>query len=412
MTDLNQLDHRSGVSRADLGELDRAVAEPGDPTLPGLGTVGGRHLDRTFSFDPQAFPEPNSRQELWRFAALPRLRALFAGPDADGEVALSWNAGAPVEVAPMSDSRVGSVHTPFDRVSAIARQKAEHALVVTIAGELAEPITISAKGNGGVAYGHVVIDVAPFATGTVVLDHAGSATYAANVEIKVGDGAAVTVVSVQDWDDDAVHVAAHSALVGRDAKLRHINVSFGGNATRLTPLVKFAGPGGDAELLGLFFADAGQHIDARLLVDHSVPYCKSRVNYRGALQGEGARSVWTGDVIIHPEAIHTDTYEVNRNLLLTAGARADSVPNLEILTGEVVGAGHASATGRFDDEQVFYLQARGIPEDQARRLIVRGFFADVIERIAVPDLVERLLATVDRELQNTMGGPAARKPVA
>jgi Fe-S cluster assembly protein SufD len=199
-----------------------------------------------------------------------------------------------------------------------------------------------------------------------------------------------------------VHVSSATALVGRDAKLRHINVSFGGNALRLTPLVKFAGPGGDVDMLGLFFADAGQHIDNRLLVDHAVPNCKSRVNYRGALQGEGARSVWTGDVIIRPEAINTDTYEVNRNLLLTDGARADSVPNLEILTGEVVGAGHASATGRFDDEQVFYLQARGIPADQARRLIVRGFFADVIERIAVPEIVERLLATVDRELESTV----------
>ncbi len=397
MTELRQ----SERNRSDLGEFDRAVAESGDPELPTRDGVGGRHLDRTFSFDPQVFPEPNSRQELWRFAALPRLRRLFSGPDADGEVAYSWSVGAPVEVVSMDDARVDTVHTPFDRVSALARQKARSAVVVTIDG-VVEPVTFSGKGSGGVAYGHVVIDAKPHSQGTVVLDHAGSATYADNVEIRVGDGAALTVVTIQDWDDDAVHVSAASALVGRDAKLRHINVSFGGDAVRLTPLVKFAGPGGDAEMLGLFFADAGQHIDNRLLVDHSVPNCKSRVNYRGALQGEGARSVWTGDVIIRAEALNTDTYEVNRNLLLTDGARADSVPNLEILTGEVVGAGHASATGRFDDEQVFYLQARGIPADQARRLIVRGFFADVIERIAVPGIVERLLATVDRELESTV----------
>ncbi|HET9188545.1 MAG TPA: Fe-S cluster assembly protein SufD [Acidothermaceae bacterium] len=387
--------------RSDLGEFDRAVAETGDPELPGRATAGGRHLERTFSFDPQAFPEPNSRQELWRFAALPRLRSLFAAPAAEGEVAYSWSSAAPVEIVSMDDARVDSVHTPFDRVSAIARQNAGNAVVITVDGDAA-PITLSGKGSGGVAYGHVVIDAKPHSKGTVVLDHAGSATYADNVEIRVGDGGALTVVTIQDWDDDTVHVSAASALVGRDAKLRHINVSFGGDAVRLTPLVKFAGPGGDAEMLGLFFADAGQHIDNRLLVDHSAPNCKSRVNYRGALQGDGARSVWTGDVIIRAEAVNTDTYEVNRNLLLTDGARADSVPNLEILTGEVVGAGHASATGRFDDEQVFYLQARGIPADQARRLIVRGFFADVIERIAVPEIVERLLATVDRELESTV----------
>ncbi|HEX7106142.1 MAG TPA: Fe-S cluster assembly protein SufD [Acidothermaceae bacterium] len=387
--------------RSDLGEFDRAVAEAGDPELPGRGVAGGKHLERTFSFDPQAFPEPNSRQELWRFAALPRLRALFAGPEPDGDVEYSWPSGAPVELVSLDDPRVDTVHTPFDRVSALARQKARRAIVVTIDGET-EPITLSGKGSGGVAYGHIVIEAKPHAQGTVVLDHVGSATYADNVEIRVGDGASLTVVTIQDWDDDTVHVGASTSLVGRDAKLRHINVSFGGDAVRLTPLVKFAGPGGDAEMLGLFFSDAGQHIDNRLLVDHTAPHCKSRVNYRGALQGEGARSVWTGDVIIHAEAVNTDTYEVNRNLLLTDGARADSVPNLEILTGEVVGAGHASATGRFDDEQVFYLQARGIPADQARRLIVRGFFADVIERIAVPEIVERLLATVDRELERTV----------
>jgi len=399
MTESSTLKHTEYL---EPGELQRAVAEPGDPALPGQSSAGGHHLERTFSVDPQAFPEPNSRQELWRFAALPRLRSLFAGPDADGEIAFSWPAGARVDVVPMTDPRVGAVHTPFDRVSAVARRKAANAVVVTVDGEGGQPITLSAKGSGGVAYGHVVIEAKPHSVGTVVLDHVGTATLADNVEIKVGDGASLTVVTVQDWDDDAIHVSSHTALVGRDAKLRHINVSFGGDAVRLTPLVKFAGPGGDAEMLGLFFADAGQHIDNRLLVDHSVPNCKSRVNYRGALQGEGARSVWTGDVIIRPEAINTDTYEVNRNLLLTDGARADSVPNLEILTGEVVGAGHASATGRFDDEQVFYLQARGIPADQARRLIVRGFFADVIERIAVPELVERLLATVDRELDSTV----------
>jgi Fe-S cluster assembly protein SufD len=327
---------------------------------------------------------------------------LFAGPDADGALAYSWGADAPVQVVPITDARVGAVHTPFDRLSAIALSKATEALVVTVAGDAVDPVVVGFKGTGGVAYGHVIVDVAPHATGTVVLDHVGTAQYAANVEINVGDGASVTVVSIQDWDDDAVHAAAHSVLVGRDAKVRHINISFGGSAVRVTPLVKFAGPGGDAEMLGLFFADAGQHIDNRLLVDHAMPHCKSRVNYRGALQGAGARSVWTGDVIIRVTGIGTDTYEVNRNLLLTDGARADSVPNLEILTGEVVGAGHASATGRFDDEQLFYLQARGIPADQARRLIVRGFFADVIERIQVPELVERLLATVDRELDSSM----------
>jgi Fe-S cluster assembly protein SufD len=162
--------------------------------------------------------------------------------------------------------------------------------------------------------------------------------------------------------------------------------------------VHFTGPGGSAELLGLYFADAGQHLEHRLFIDHDQPNCRSRVTYKGALQGERAHSVWIGDVLIRAAATGTDTYEENRNLILTDGARADSVPNLEIETGEVRGAGHASTTGRFDDEQLFYLMARGIPEREARRLVVRGFFADIVHRMGVPEVRDRLLAAVEREL--------------
>jgi Fe-S cluster assembly protein SufD len=122
------------------------------------------------------------------------------------------------------------------------------------------------------------------------------------------------------------------------------------------------------------------------------------VTYKGALQGDSAHTVWVGDVLIRAAAEGTETFETNRNLVLTDGARADSVPNLEIETGEIIGAGHASATGRFDDEQLFYLQARGIPEDEARRLVVRGFLVDVINQIPVPDLRDRLNADIDDEL--------------
>src|SRR5690606_1809155 len=121
--------------------------------------------------------------------------------------------------------------------------------------------------------------------------------------------------------------------------------------------------------------------------------------YRGALQGDGARTVWVGDVLIRAEATGTDTYEINRNLVLTDGARADSVPNLEIETGEVAGAGHASATGRFDDEQLFYLMARGIPDEVARKLVVRGFFGELINKIPVDALRDRLDEAIEQRLR-------------
>ncbi|HRA07166.1 MAG TPA: SufD family Fe-S cluster assembly protein, partial [Propionicimonas sp.] len=144
----------------------------------------------------------------------------------------------------------------------------------------------------------------------------------------------------------------------------------------------------------------------RLFVDHNAPHTRSHVDYRGALQGQGAHSVWVGDVLIRKVAEGISTYETNKNLVLTDGCRADSVPNLEIETGEIEGAGHSSTTGRFDDEQLFYLRSRGIPEDEARRLVVHGFFADIIRRIGVPEVESRLLATVEKELEVIVGTPA------
>src|SRR5690625_3913806 len=155
------------------------------------------------------------------------------------------------------------------------------------------------------------------------------------------------------------------------AGTRRLPQARGGNSGRQGrsdgPEARFDGPGGEVEMFGVYFTDAGQHQEHRLFVDHAVSNCRSDVAYKGALQGEGAHAVWIGDVLIRAAAEGTDTYELNRNLVLTDGARADSVPNLEIETGEIEGAGHASATGRFDDEQVFYLTSRGIPVDEARR---------------------------------------------
>ena len=352
-----------------------------------------------------AFPVPTGREEAWRFTPTRRLRGLFE-PLADGGdgkllVEADLPEGVTLEyVDPRSDDRVGSVFAPSERVAALAFEGLKQAAVVTVPADARpdKPVSIVVRGDGGSSYAHLTLDVGNFAEVTVVVDHLGTTTLASNVEIRLGDGARLTFVSLQDWDDDAVHLEHQMACVGRDATFRSVVVTLGGDLVRINPVVRFAGPGGDAELLGLFFADDGQHLEHRLLVDHDQPRCKSRVTYKGALQGEHAHTVWIGDVIIRANAEGTDTYELNRNLLLTDGARADSVPNLEIETGEVAGAGHASATGRFDDEQLFYLMARGIDEGTARRLVVRGFFADLIARIGLPEIEQRLMAAVDDEL--------------
>ena len=358
-------------------------------------------------FDVAHFPFPTGREEEWRFTPLDRLDVLLDGKPSEAH--LEWTVDLPSGVEQQTlaagDPLLGSVPAPVDRLGALALEQSGGAVLIRVPAEaqLDAPIRVRLHGaDGAHVWGHLVLDIGAFAKGTVVLEHTGSARYGAVVSVLVGDSADVELVSIQNWDSDAVHGAHYAVRVGRDATYGSTQVSLGGGLVRIVETVEYAAPGGDAELRGLYFADSGQHLEHRLFVDHAVPHCRSNVVYKGALQGSDAHTVWVGDVLIRAAAEGTDTYELNRNLILNDGPRADSVPNLEIETGEIVGAGHASATGRFDDEQLFYLMARGIPADEARRLVVRGFFADLIGRIGVPDVEERLMAQIDAELEATV----------
>lgn len=359
--------------------------------------------ERTASFDVHAFPVPNGREEEWRFTPVDRLGRFFRD-EATG-ASLEWAPALPEGVTlttmPVQQWRALGVPAPGDRAAAVAAAHSDGVAVLEIPAEaeLAEPVRIRVTGSAqDLVHGNLLVRVGRFARATVVLEHLGVADYAEVVTVLAGDGSDVTLVTVQEWDDASHHLAQHDVVVGRDATVRHIAVTLGGGVVRLNTNASYTGPGGSFEGLGVYFADAGQHLEHRLFVDHEAPHCRSNVEYKGALQGETARTVWVGDVLIRAAAEGTDTYELNRNLLLSDGARADSVPNLEIETGEIVGAGHASATGRFDDEQLFYLMARGIPEDESRRLVVRGFFASVVARIGVPEVQERLMEAIEREL--------------
>ncbi|MGL4744575.1 MAG: Fe-S cluster assembly protein SufD [Dermatophilaceae bacterium] len=370
----------------------------------GAGAVPDRsRAERMASFDVAAFPVPHGREEEWRFTPVDRLGALFRD-EATG-AHLTWEQSLPEGVTlgrmTVTDWRALGAPAPGDRAAAVAAAHSGGVAVVDIeaAAEFTEPVRIRLSGNGAdVVHGHLLVRVGRFAHATVLIEHDGTADYSEMLTVLAGDGAQVTVVTVQAWDDAAHHLAQHDVVVGRDAAVRHIAVTLGGGIVRMNTNASYAGPGGSFEAFGVYFADAGQHLEHRLFVDHGPARCRSNVEYKGALQGETARTVWVGDVLIRASAEGTDTYELNRNLLLTDGARADSVPNLEIETGEITGAGHASATGRFDDQQLFYLMARGIPEEEARRLVVRGFFAGVVARIGVPEVEERLMVAIEREL--------------
>jgi Fe-S cluster assembly protein SufD len=371
------------------------------------------HLHPEGSFNPDDHEVPKGLEEIWRFTPLKRLRGLHKdAPFGAGNVTFEAEPaeGVTVEQVPADDPRVGSSRfVPTDRISARAWQAAETATVITIGKEQETPGATILRHKGisteTASAGHAVVVAEPFSIATVVLIFEGSATVADNIEFVLGDGAQLTVVSVQDWADDAVHHSSQHALVGKDAQLRHVAVSFGGDLVRMNVSVAYDTVGGEADLLGLYFADAGQHLEHRLFVDHNVPKSVSNVDYKGALQGEKAHTVWIGDVLIRKAAEGINTYESNRNLVLTDGCRADAVPNLEIETGEIAGAGHAATTGRFDDQQLFYLRSRGIDEAEARRLVVHGFFADIIGKIGVPEVEKGLMEAVEKELAINIGTP-------
>ena len=372
----------------------------------GAGIPVQTRSERMRSANVADFAPVSKREEQYRYVT----SELLAGLDADsldeyvGDISIKHPEGVTTAWVGSDHASFGAAGLPEDRPSAAAWGSAEQAYLVTIPSDAKADcevqIGINSESDSPSAL-HVIIEAKPFARGTVILDHKGDAVLGENVEIIVGDEAEITVISIQDWNTKSVHNSSQFARLGRNAKLRHLVVSLGGKTVRVSTSAEFAAPGSEVELLGMYFADAGQYLENRLYVDHAVPNCKSRVTYKGALQGEKAHTVWVGDVLIRQAAEGTDTYELNRNLLLTDGARADSVPNLEIETGKIEGAGHASASGRFDDEQLFYLQARGINEREARRLVVRGFLNEIIQKIGNEEIEARLSASIEAELERS-----------
>ena len=343
-------------------------------------------------------PVPLGREEEWRFTPLSRLQHLHTLNEAHQFVSFKVDAPAGIEIQETSADRE---FPAADRIAAAAANLNRQVLDISVSKEAVfdEPILVRINGGAGQSVGRFQVRIGSYAKAHIILDHTGSGAQAVAGHFIVGDGAHLTIVSVQDGERDHVLAGQHAITLGRDSHVTHVVVTLGGDLVRLVTTVEYTQPGGDAVLSGAFFTDTHQHHEHRLFVDHSLPHCRSDVMYKGVLQGEGAHSVWIGDVLIRAAAEGTDTYELNRNLLLSDGARADSVPNLEIETGEIVGAGHASTTGRFDDEQLFYLMSRGIAMADARRLVVRGFFNEIVSEIGNEEVQNRIMDRIDSELE-------------
>ncbi|CAB4619980.1 MAG: Fe-S cluster assembly protein SufD [Actinobacteria bacterium] len=372
----------------------------------GFGVPIQTRSERPKSTKLDDFEEISTREEQWRYITADRLGGLDQDSldEFSGDIEAKLADGVESSWINSDHKLFGAAGIPEDRVAAAGWEAAKAAYLISIpssASNSAQSTFTITSISADPAALHIIVEAKKGSDAFVVIDHRGDATLSENIEFVIEDDAKLTVVSIQDWNADSIHNGAQYALLGRNSSFKHVMVTLGGKVVRMTPSAHFGAPGGDAALYGLYFADAGQYLEHRIFVDHSAPNCKSRVTYKGALQGAKAHTVWVGDVLIRAAAEGTDTYELNRNLLLTDGARADSVPNLEIETGQIQGAGHASASGRFDDEQLFYLQARGLSELEARRLVVRGFLMEVVQQIGVPELEERLAVSIEDELERS-----------
>nr|MBA3488440.1 SufD family Fe-S cluster assembly protein [Longispora sp. (in: high G+C Gram-positive bacteria)] len=266
------------------------------------------------SFDVADFPVLTGREEEWRFTPLERLRGLADGSAAEKPgTAPTWRfEGLPVGVtaghSASRDPRTGSVLVPFDRVSALAFTEHSNAFIIEVAADtvVEQPAVLSLIGGGaeGAAFGHTVIDVGALSESVLVVHQTGSVLFADNVEVLVGNSAQLTLVTIADWDSDSVQAQHVKFRLGRDAHVTHVQVTLGGDLVRQYTTAEYTGRGGDFEAFGLYFASgdmpngSGQHQEHRLLVDHNVPDCRSHVTYRGALQGDGAHTVWVGYVLI------------------------------------------------------------------------------------------------------------------
>lgn len=410
-TDATTLDDGPALLIPGMGEegetlvVKQATGQQSDSDEVKFGTS---RADRPTSYNLADFPVLTGEEEDWRFTPLHCLAGLHL-PDGDDalltgaapKVTVTEVDGVTIETVGRDDKRLGSFMIPDDRTSAAAWASFSQATVITVADnlEIDTPITVSVEGNSmDPAAQHIYVAVGANTHVNLVINQTGKAIVSQNIEFAIGEGANVNVTSVQAWDDETVHIGSQQASLGKDSTFKHVVITYGGSLVRLTPITRFAGEGATTNMYGLYFADAGQHLEHRIFIDHSTDNCTSDALYKGALQGQGARTVWVGDVLIQGNTSGTDSYEKNENLLLTEGAQADSIPNLEIETGIIDSGGHASSVGRFDEQQLFYLMARGIPEPVARKLIVRGFLNEIIQKIGIEEVEKAVTEVMEEEI--------------
>jgi Fe-S cluster assembly protein SufD len=260
--------------------------------------------------------------------------------------------------------------------------------------------------EGDAAFGRTLIVAGEFAE-VAVVDELGSDDFAARTlsngatEIITGEGARVTYVALQRFGRGVLHLTTDRLVASRDARITTVYVALGSDVTRADIKCRLRSPGAHVDMLGLYIAERDQHLDHETLQDHIAPHASSNLLFKGALMDQG-RSVFRGLIRVHPKAQRTDAYQTNRNLILSHGARADSLPNLEIAADDVR-CSHAATVGQLDVEEIFYLQSRGIPKIEAMRLVIFGFFGEVLEQLDLPAVKSELVRAIERKLYASRG---------
>ena len=384
--------------RADLLERYRALP------LPTTADEHWRFTDLT-GFDPDAW-SANGASEIATPASFVELAT--SGSAQVGEAGLRIEAAPPgirFEPLPGDHELLGSLVGANEKFAAHNAALWQHGLLVHVPRgvELEQPlyVRIANSVESGALFWRLLVVADPGSRFTVIEEYASASPelsgYSnAAVEIVVREGAKVEYVSIQNLSRSTWHFASHHARVERDAELDWVAGGFGSAKGKVWIQNDLAGQGATSRVTGAYFADGSQHLDYDTFQEHMAPHTTSDFAFKGALR-DSASAVWRGMIRVEKDAQRTNAYQENRNLLLSKTAHADSIPGLEILANDVR-CTHGATLGQVDREQLFYLMARGLPRAEAERLIVRGFFQDVLDRIELEPVREALGAALEARI--------------